>query len=117
MKYFKASEFDSPDQPGTGDKMNPEFLEMLDNAREIAGVPFIITSGYRTETHNALVGGVDSSAHTRGFAADIACRDSKSRYNIINSLQAAGFNRIGIASTFIHTDNDPDKPSEVIWVY
>lgn len=117
MKYFKIEEFSSPDQPGSGDKMNPEFLEMLDKAREIAGVPFIITSGYRTEDHNALVGGVDSSAHTRGFAADIACRDSKSRYNIINSLQAAGFNRIGISGIFIHVDSDPEKPSEVIWTY
>ena len=117
MKYFKIEEFDSPDQPGSGDKMSPEFLEMLDKAREIAGVPFIITSGYRTETHNALVGGVDSSAHTRGFAADIACRDSKSRYSIVNSLQSAGFNRIGIAGTFIHVDSDDEKPSELIWTY
>jgi hypothetical protein len=29
----------------------------------------------------------------------------------------AGFNRIGIAPTFIHVDNDPSKPEDVIWLY
>jgi hypothetical protein len=29
----------------------------------------------------------------------------------------AGFNRIGISSTFIHVDNDPSKPEDVIWLY
>ena len=117
MKHFKLSEFDSPDLPGSGELMDDTFLQMFDKARDIAGVPFIVTSGYRTPQHNQLVGGVDSSAHTKGYAADISCRDSKSRYNIVNSLQVAGFTRIGIASTFIHCDNDPEKPQEVIWVY
>ncbi|EAR14661.1 D-Ala-D-Ala carboxypeptidase family metallohydrolase [Robiginitalea biformata] len=117
MKYFSTFEFDSPDSPGSGMKMDLGFLKMLDKAREVADIPFVITSGYRTPQYNDRVGGVDGSAHTRGFAADIACRDSVSRYNIIKSLQVAGFTRIGIASTFIHVDNDPDKPQEVIWVY
>ena len=35
MKYFKYSEFDSPDVIGSGKKyMNKEFLEMLDLCRE-----------------------------------------------------------------------------------
>jgi hypothetical protein len=29
----------------------------------------------------------------------------------------AGFNRIGIADTFIHVDNDPGKAENVIWTY
>lgn len=117
MKHFKLKEFDSPDAPGSGIKMNRDFLAKLDFARHDADIPFIITSGYRTKEHNELVGGVDSSAHTKGYAADISCRDSRSRYIIISSLQKAGFNRIGIASTFIHVDDDPDKPKNVIWVY
>lgn len=117
MKHFKQSEFDSPDDPGSGRHMDNGFLNKLDKAREVADIPFVITSGYRTEDHNALVGGVDSSAHTKGHAADIACRDSTSRYNIINSLQVAGFNRIGVAATFIHVDDDPEKAPNVIWTY
>ena len=52
MKYFTHSEFDSPDEPGSGKNMRQEFLEMLDCAREEAMTPFKITSGFRTEAYN-----------------------------------------------------------------
>ena len=53
MQYFKLSEFDSPDLPGSGQRMKPEFLKMIDRARDIAGgVPFVINSGFRTVAHN-----------------------------------------------------------------
>ena len=45
MKYFNYDEFDSPDAPGSGNLMEADFLEMLDRAREISGIPYIITSG------------------------------------------------------------------------
>jgi len=47
MKYFTFSEFDSPLEKGSGERMQPKFLEKLDKAREIANIPFKITSGYR----------------------------------------------------------------------
>lgn len=117
LRYFKTSEFDSPDLPGSGDDMNPEFLKMIDKARGVAGVPFSITSGMRSEKHNRKVGGVETSSHLIGRAADIACAYSSQRFKIIEALIAAGFNRIGIADTFIHCDNDPNKASHVIWLY
>jgi len=117
MKHFKVSEFDSPDKPGSGHLMDEQFLFKLDDARGIAKVPFIITSAYRTPDHNEMVGGVDSSSHTRGHAVDIACRDSRTRWLIINALMLVGFNRIGIADSFIHVDDDPTKAENVVWVY
>ena len=117
MKYFNINEFDSPDVIGSGDKMNKEFLNMLDLARELADTPFKITSGVRSEAHNKKVGGVSNSSHILGYAADVACNDSVSRYKIITALLKAGFDRIGIAKTFIHVDNDPDKATGVIWIY
>ena len=117
MRYFDISEFDSPDEPGSGQYMDDEFLEMLDNARHMAGIPFIINSGYRTKEHNRKVGGRSNSAHLAGFAADISATTSRQRMWIVGSLLEAGFNRIGIASTFIHVDNDPTKPEEVMWTY
>ena len=42
MKYFKLSEFDSPDSKGSGKNMCYEFLQKIDKAREIAGIPFKI---------------------------------------------------------------------------
>lgn len=117
MKNFKTAEFDSPDEKGSGCLMDREFLQMLDKARDIAGVPFKITSGYRSYSHNRKVGGVPKSSHRLGMACDIACSNSRHRFKIVNALMLAGFNRIGIAKNFIHVDNDMNKSSEVIWTY
>ena len=117
MRYFDISEFDSPDEPGSGQYMDDEFLEMLDNARHMAGIPFIINSGYRTKAANRDAGGLKNSAHLDGFAADIRCNASRERMYIVGALLEAGFNRIGIGNGFIHVDNDPTKPEDCIWVY
>jgi len=117
MKYFDISEFDSPDEVGSGSRMQPSTLQMLDNAREIAGIPFKINSGFRTKSHNAYIGGAKLSSHLYGYAIDIHCTDSRRRAIILNALSKAGFTRFGIADTFIHTDNDPDKDQNVVWLY
>ena len=117
LEYFKISEFDSPDLPGSGNNMDTSFLKMLDEARDIANIPFKINSGYRTVDHNKKIGGVQDSSHLTGFAADIHCIDNINRFIILNSLLLAGFSRIGVAKTFIHVDNDPTKTPDVIWTY
>tara|TARA_R100001015_G_C4609020_1_gene164284 strand:+ start:894 stop:1262 length:369 start_codon:yes stop_codon:yes gene_type:complete len=122
MIYFKLDEFDSPDLPNSGINMDKNFLNMLDDARKYAGVPFKINSGYRTELHNDKVGGKPKtrtskgSSHMYGFAADISANSGKERWTIIEALIFAGFKRIGVAKSFIHVDNDPDKPN-AIWSY
>ena len=51
MRYFNYHEFDSPDAIGSGEQMMDEvFLEMLDKARHLAGIPFHINSGYRSRS-------------------------------------------------------------------
>ena len=52
-----------------------------------------------------------------GLAADIACSASLDRFTIVDALIDAGFNRLGIAKSFIHVDSDPDKAPYVIWTY
>ena len=120
MRYFKLHEFDSPDLLGSGSKMNPVFLEMLDEARGFANVAFKINSGFRTEAKNKAEGGKPDSSHLTGFAADIDLPNtsgSRLRFVIVAALIKAGFNRIGIANGFIHVDNDPTKDKNVIWLY
>tara|TARA_R100000781_G_scaffold55479_1_gene36108 strand:- start:78 stop:437 length:360 start_codon:yes stop_codon:yes gene_type:complete len=117
LKYFKLSEFDSPDEVGSGSKMNYAFIEKLDYARGNAGIPFKINSGYRTQEHNALVGGRVGSSHLKGLAADIGYEGSRDRYLILNALMEVGITRFGIAKGFIHCDVDNSKDSNVIWLY
>ena len=117
LKHFKYEEFASPDLPDSGYLMDSTFVGMLDNARESSSVPFKINSAYRSEKHNQRVGGKKNSSHLVGKAADISCTDSRSRWIIISALQKAGFNRIGIAKSFIHVDSDKDKAADVIWTY
>ena len=117
LKNFKLEEFDSPDFKGSGKNMDADFMQLLDRARTEAGIPFKINSGYRTKERNQHIGGSKNSSHCYGYAADLHCTDSRSRWIIIDSLQKAGFNRFGIADTFIHVDNDPNKHEDVIWTY
>lgn len=46
--------------------------ELLERVRTALGVPVTVTSGYRSNQLNREVGGVTSSDHTQGHAADIA---------------------------------------------
>lgn len=122
LKYFSYSEFDSPLEKGSGQKMQLEFLEKLDKARELAGIPFKITSGFRVpaDIDRLKKKGykvAKHSPHLGGWAADIATLDSVSRFIILKALLDVGFNRIGMGSTFIHVDCDPTKAPFVIWGY
>lgn len=48
-------------------------INVLQPIRDKLNKPIIINSGYRNEKINKLVGGVNSSQHKKGQAADIAC--------------------------------------------
>lgn len=117
LKHFHITEFDSPDEIGSGKNMDKDFLIKLDEARDKFDKPILINSGYRTAAHNKKCGGKNDSAHLRGYAADLHCNNSRDRHDLINCLLDVGFNRLGIAKTFIHVDNDPSKDKDVTWVY
>lgn len=92
-------------------------LNRLNLARQIAGIPFVIKSGYRCEKNNKKVGGRSNSAHLRGLAVDIQAKDSRTRHKVLSAVYAAGFKRIGINPQFIHVDVDESLPSEVSFMY
>ena len=122
MKFFNYSEFDSPDELGSGKNMSPKILEMLDLAREKYDKPIKITSGYRTKAYNEGLKergykASPNSSHLKGLAVDIHCNNSKARFELVDILLDVGFNRLGIANTFIHADIDKDKPQNLIWTY
>ena len=105
-KYFKEIEYN----------MDVDFLAKLDEAREYAGIPFVINSAYRSPEHPESIKN-PSSSHIKGLAVDIKAKDSRTRYKVLEALIYVGFNRIGIAGTFIHVDDDKEKSSNVVWTY
>jgi len=115
MKYFKLKDFNCP--CCGKNNMNKDVLSRLDIARYIAGVKFIISSGYRCVKHNKEVGGSKDSSHLIGVAVDIKCKKSYNRFRIIYGLILAGFTRIGIGKNFIHADYNENKVQEVTWLY
>ena len=63
------------------DGSDPVFVDsslaaLLQKIRDHFGRPVVITSGYRTASHNAKVGGSKSSQHLLGRAADIQVQDT-----------------------------------------
>lgn len=104
-KYFSPSEIVG---------LKPELVMLLDEARGKAGIPFVITSGYRTKEHNKEVGGVEGSSHTTGDAVDISAKTSSSKFAIMKALLEVGFNRIGLYETHIHCDIS-NKTQNVLW--
>ena len=99
--------------------ISDELLSRLNQAREMAGIPFVITSGYRCEKHNEEVGGKPTSAHMSGKAVDIAFKTSNQCFKIVKALYDSGFKRIGInfAKSFVHCDVDGSKPQNVLFKY
>ena len=59
----------------------------LEVVRTCLNRPIIITSGFRSAELNEKVGGVNSSAHTLGYAADFPCSEAE-------------FNRLRLFVTF-----------------
>lgn len=101
MKYFTISELckssvaeekninNSPDQKIT---KNLELLinNILDPLRDMYGKPIIVNSGYRSPELNKAVGGVETSQHVQGLAADItggSQRENKFLFNAIIGLE------------------------------
>lgn len=60
--------------------------EMLERVRAKLNVPIIVTSGYRSPALNRAVGGVTSSDHSRGQAADIVAPAFGTPYRVAKTL-------------------------------
>lgn len=96
--------------------MDEKLLRMLDDLREKAGIPIVLSSAYRCRAHNeSLLEAVEDSAHTKGKAVDIKCRDSGTRFKILKAAFEVGFRRIEPRETWVHLDVDESKPQDVVF--
>jgi uncharacterized protein YcbK (DUF882 family) len=85
--------------------------------RQLYGKPIRIASGYRCAEHNAAVGGVKTSAHLLGEAADIVAIFASDRFGLLDAAFAAGARRVGVGGSFIHVDVSTTLPQDVAWIY
>lgn len=84
--------------------------EVLEPARQAYGKPIRVTSGYRSERLNKVVGGKPNSQHMRGQAADLQADNLERLYDII---QAQGnYDQLLLESNgkskWIHVSYNPD---------
>lgn len=103
MKYFTITELtksatakrngiDNKPSATVERKLVALIEKVLDPLREAYGAPIIVTSGYRCEKLNRLVGGAASSQHVKGEAVDIRTvsdkpEDNKKLYDLILKLK------------------------------
>ena len=116
-RYFKDEEFRRCSPSCSLQDMKQSTMDMLDAAREKAGIPFVLNSAYRSVEHEKKMGRNGLSAHTLGCAVDVRCNSDYNRFVIIEALLAVGFKRIGVAKTFIHADNSASHSQRVAWMY
>lgn len=113
FKHFDIFEFACKE---TGEnEISLEFVEQLDNLREVCGFPFSIVSGYRSPKHSIESAKKSPGTHSHGIAADIAVSGGVQRRKIIEEALKMGFGGIGVAETFVHVDMRKTTP--VVWAY
>ena len=116
-KYFKEEEFENSTPVCSLQDMQQRTISKLDTAREIARIPFILNSAYRSHQWEQTRGRSGIGAHTLGQAIDLRCFNQSDRYIMVAALLQAGFKRIGIGESFIHADDSEVHTQELIWLY
>ena len=84
---------------------------LLEPLREAWEQPLFINSGYRCRELNEKVGGVESSQHRKGEAADVGCSNPLELARLVLKLNLP-FDQMGLYPTFLHlsyTDNKENR--------
>lgn len=93
-------------------KIDTDLVAIVQKIRTHFGKPVTINSGYRCETHNKRVGGVNSSKHVSGMAADIAVK-GVAPAEVAKYAESIGVKGIGLYEgkdgNFVHVDTRTRK--------
>ena len=125
MKYFTISEFERSEtaaRMGIDNRVPTEARtnlialtdHVLDPLREAWGKPIVVTSGYRSYAVNKAVGGVATSSHLTGRAADITTgnpTDNRRLYQLAQDLGLPYFELIGKKYDYkwLHVSYNPER--------
>lgn len=89
---------------------------VLQPLRDAWGQPLFIKSGYRCKELNELVGGVETSQHRKGQAADVGCSDSYALAKLLLKMELP-FDQIVLYPTFLHISYKDDGENRGQIVY
>ncbi len=136
MKYFTIPELTrsvTAQKRGINNTPTPEAVKnltalvdnVLDPLREQWGAPLIVTSGYRCPALNTAVGGVKTSHHKLGMAADLVTKENTPEANkrLFETLLKSGlkwtqaiWERNAKGQTWVHVAYDPaNLKSQIIY--
>ena len=89
---------------------------VLQPLRDEWGAPLFINSGYRCKELNELVGGVETSQHRKGQAADVGCSDPYALAKLLLKMKLP-FDQIVLYPTFLHISYKDDGENRGQIVY
>ena len=88
-------------------KIDSDLVVYLQKIRDYFGAPVTINSGYRCAELNKKVGGVATSQHTKGQAADCGCDDPLALARLLLDL-GLEFDQAIVYPTFLHISHKAD---------
>ena len=80
---------------------------VLQPLRDAWGGPLFINSGYRCPELNEAVGGVPTSQHVLGCAADVGCTDPYALAKLAKRMNL-GFDQMIVYPSFVHFSYNPN---------
>ncbi len=121
IKHFKPRDFTCKCDGfcDHADVISLDLVAKLDRIRDLIGMPVTIISGTRCQRYNRKVNGVPGSPHVardgQSHAVHVRCPNASFRFAFLASALPM-FKRIGVGKDFIHVDDDPELPANVIWL-
>ena len=117
-RHFKEAEFQRCNPPCSLQDMDQSFMNLLDSIRDLAGIPLVLNSAYRSVAYDKSKGRSGNGDHPQRKGVDIRCTTSANRYKILKAAFTLNVPRIGVGKTFIHIGKGVNGlPQEVVWDY
>ena len=83
------------------DSIKALVIEVLQPLRDAWGKPLSVNSGYRCRKLNEVIGGVETSQHCKGEAADISCSEPAKLAQLAYDLELP-YDQMILYPTFVH---------------
>ena len=90
--------------------------DVLQPLRDAWGGPLFINSGYRCQELNKAVGGVETSQHTKGQAADVGCSDPFALAKLAIKMRLT-FDQMIVYPSFVHFSYKRDGENRMKVLY